>query len=228
MRRRHPIIVLAMPLFFLMGVVAPTRAGFIITIGDQELVQGDSELVDVMIRSDNPAGDPLTGFGFEFVITPTGPRTLQFVEPQSDSHLAQPSYVFSGNSADLIAGDPVGVVSSSGGGTNNRFVGGDDTNDASDVTVTGDQLLARLNLTSTRGLAPIVGDVFTITLERSAFTTFDSNAGPIDFTSVPGQVTIIGPVNPVPEPSPFFLAILGGVLVMKFSRWTGHPPKGLR
>jgi hypothetical protein len=205
-------------LSFLLGATVPTRADLIVTIGNESIPQGGDGFVDVMIRSDNPAGDLLTGFGFEFVVTGSGPRTLQFVDPQPDSQLTSPDYVFFGNSADLNGGDPVGQVSSSGGGTSNRFVGGDDTEDASDVTVTVDRLLARLHLTSALGTRPIAGDVFTITLERSAFTSFDSNAGSIGYSSVAGQVTITGTANPVPEPATLILALLTVVLVVPVRR----------
>jgi hypothetical protein len=214
-------------LLLLLGTSRPTRADFIVTIGNQMIPQGGSGFVDVMIQSDDPAGDLLTGFGFELVITSGSARTLQFVDPQPDPQLTVPEYVFSGNSADLAGGDPVGQVSSAGGGTNNRFVGGDDTADASDVLVTTERLLARLLLTSALGTPPLAGDVFTIALQPSAFTSFDSNAGPIDFSSVAGEVVITGPVNPIPEPATLFLALVATVLVLP-ARWrvARRPPAG--
>ena len=220
MRSPARLTVLTVALF-LWATIAPAEAGLVVSIGKQNIVEGGTGFVDVTIRSDNLVGDPLTGFGFEFVITPAGPRTLQFVDPQADLQLAQPDYVFFGNSADLIEGTPVGVVSSSGGGTNNRFVGGDDTDDVSDMTVMADRLLARLDLTAAQGVAPIAGDVFTITLLRSIFTSFDSNAGPIDFTTVPGQVMIIG--STVPEPSSLVLALLGSLFALQARRFGRRP-----
>jgi hypothetical protein len=211
MWRHRASAVLAL-LLLLTGAGPTSRASFVITIGDQTIPQGGAGFVDVLIRSDNPSGDLLTGFGFEFVITPVGPRTLQFVDPQPDPQLADPAYVFFGNSANLIGGTQVGVVSASGGGVNNRFVGGDDTEDASDVLVTGDRLLVRLALTAALGVAPIAGDIFTITLEPTLFTSFDSNDGPIDYSSTPGRVTITGPAAVVPEPSTFALALLASAL----------------
>src|SRR5262245_33842243 len=122
-----------------LGWVVATRADLVIRIEDQLIPAAGATSVDVFVSSTNPNGDPLASFGFEFLITPTGPRRLEFVSPQPDAQLTQPNYVFAGNSADVADLVAVGVVSSTVLGTNDRFVGGDDTTDGFGILVTGER-----------------------------------------------------------------------------------------
>lgn len=195
-----------------LGSAATTRADLLVRIEDKLVAEGGNTFVDVFVSSTDPNGDRLASFGFEFLITPTGPRRLEFVNPQSDAQLGLPDYVFFGNSADVADMVAVGAVSSTAGGTNDRFVGGDDTADGSAVMVTGERLLARLDLTAATGSAPIPGDTFLIALtpEGGGFSLFLDDAGAaIPFTSAPGTVT----VTVVPEPGCCLLLMAGGMLV---------------
>src|SRR5262245_32588881 len=76
------------------GLPALARGDFVVRIEDKASASADTAFVDVFISSDNPNGDLLASFGFEFLISPTGPRRLEFVSPPSDSQLTQPNYVF--------------------------------------------------------------------------------------------------------------------------------------
>ena len=205
------------PLFSLAAALVlgtHARADFVVTIGSAAVAQGGTGTVDVLIRSTGTGGDKLSSFGFEFQVTPTGPRHLDFRNPQLDAQLGAVNYVFAGDSGDLVSTLPVGAVKSVSGGTNNQFIGGDDTNSGGDVTVTSDKLLVRLNLTAATSAAPIVGDSFTISLIPSAFTDFRSaNNALIPFTSTPGVVRITG----VPEPSAVLLFAAGAALTLSAS-----------
>jgi hypothetical protein len=195
-----------------LGVGSATRADLVVTVGNATISQGGTGSVDVLIRSTNPSGDPLSSFGFEFQILPTGPRHLDFRNPQLDGELALPSYVFAGNSGDVVDGVPVGVVHSVSGGTNNQFVGGDETDSGGNVQVTGNQLLVRLDLTAATSSAPVGGDTFTIALQPSAFTGFlDAANHPIPFTSTAGVITITASV---PEPGSLALLATGASLAL--------------
>src|SRR5689334_13674056 len=68
----------------ILGSAASTRAEFVVRIEDRLVPAGGTASLDVFVSSTNPNGDPLASFGFEFLITPTGPRRLEFVSPQSD------------------------------------------------------------------------------------------------------------------------------------------------
>ena len=180
-----------------------SSASLVIEVADAAVAPGGTATVDVTISSTLPGGEPLSNFGFEFLISTAGPTQLDFVDPQSDSQLTQANYVLFGNSlAEAIP--PVGTV----GITivpNDTFVGGDGTADFSDVTVPASGLLlARLNLTTLTLLPPQLGDTFSIALLTGVNTFFgDSEENPIGFSSLAGTVTV------VPEPLTFGLLISG-------------------
>jgi hypothetical protein len=208
---KRPLPFLLATLGILFGPAKPARADVVVTIGNATIAQGGTGSVDVMIRSTNPAGDPLSSFGFEFQLTPTGPRHLDFRNPQRDAQLTLPGYVFAGNSGDLVDGSAVGAVHSIGSGTNNQFVGGDETDSGDDVTVKGDVLLARLDLTAATSSPPQAGDTFSLSLLSGPFTGFrDSNNSPVAFSSTTGTITMAAAA--VPEPSPVLLFLAGALL----------------
>ena len=191
------------------GLGAAARADFVVAVGDASIPRGGTGTVDVLIRSTNPAGDPLSSFGFELQIQPTGPRHLDFLNPQLDRQLTLASYVFAGNSGDAVDRAAVGAVHSVGGGASNQFVGGDETDSGDNVTVTGNALLVRLDLTAATAAAPLAGDTFTIALQPGAFTDFrDANNALIPFTSTAGVITI----SAVPEPGAIVLLVAGASL----------------
>jgi hypothetical protein len=204
-----------------LGQGALARADFVVTVGDATITQGGTGTLDVLIRSANPVGDPLSSFAFDLQITPTAPRHLDFRNPQLDSQLGLSNYVFVGNSSDFIGSTPVGVVQSISGGTNNRFVGGDDTNSGGNVTVTTSKLLVRLNLNAATSAPPVGGDTFNISLVPGAFTGFrDANNNLIPFTSTAGRITIVGVV---PEPASLVLCATGVSLTLLAAAWRRRP-----
>jgi hypothetical protein len=173
--------------------------------------------VDVTISG---ASNSLALAGYQFLITPNSPTTSQlaFLNPQSDSALTNPDYVFAGNSSDQKLGVAMGNVTSTNY-TDDTFTGGDQTADGSNVLVSASKLLLTLDLTTKTAVPPMIGDSFTLTLVNdSRFTFFhDSSGTSIPFTSTPGTITIIS--GSVPEPSSLAIAI-SGVLMLAFAgRW---------
>ena len=168
------------------------------------IAAGGTGSVNVMISG---AGESLNVTGFQFLITPNSPTTTQlaFVNPQADSELSNPNYVFAGHSADFNLPLPVGNVTSTNF-TNDTFTGGDNYDPTTgSATVTSSVLLVTLDLTTRTGMSPSVGDSFSIALLPNNFTLFlDPSLNSIAYTSTPGTVTII---KAVPEPAS--MAILG-------------------
>lgn len=203
------------------SVASATRcyAGLIITVGDLSLPQGGTGFVNVTIRSDEASGDSLNLASFQFAIDTLGATQLEFVDPQPDSQLVDAAYVFAGDSFDDAFFLPVGTVSTDVV-PNDTFTGGDSTLSGSDVIVTTDRLLARLQVTSATTLPPGAGDKFTIRLITGPSTSFESTGGSVAFSGVDGTVTI-SPAS-VPEPSSFCL-LLGaaaiGVCKMRRRFW---------
>jgi hypothetical protein len=210
MRRNVPVWLTTLATALVPAAVS--RADFVVTVGSATVAQGGTGTVDVLIRSTNPAGDPLSSFGFDFQILSAGAAHLDFQNPQHDAQLAQAGYVFAGNSGDAVDKVAVGAVHSVAGGVNNQFVGGDETDSGGNVSVQGNVLLVRLDLTALTSSAPLAGDRFTVALVADAFTGFrDANNAPIPFTSTLGVVTIGAAV---PEPSALVTTLIGGALIL--------------
>ena len=136
------------------------------------------------------------------------------------------SYVFYGNSGahddpGNVSPYPVGAVISSPE-PNNRFVGGDNTADLSDITLTTTpKLLARLEVTADTGLPPDPGDTFTISVNESG-TSFQ-HGDPFNPTMVPIAAHGSGTITVVPEPSTWVslgtgLAVTLGYSIVRLRR----------
>lgn len=201
-------------LFALAGtqLANPTSAfaGLILSVGDLTLPAGDTAFVDVHIRSDG--SDVLSAYSFGFRIAPVGlPDThLEFTDPQAAPQLADPAYVFSGNSVAELFGE-LGTVSQT-------FAPGD-TLDGGDTVLVGsiildgaDRLLARLQVTAATGLPGNPGDQFSIEfLTDSVFLGGQERLNiNFDESILTGTVTI-SEASPVPEPASLTLFCLGGV-----------------
>lgn len=192
---------------------ASASANMVISIDSLTLQAGQAGDVNVWISSDALGGELLNSFGFEFRIATAGSTRLEFVDPQPDSQLTESNYVFSGNSGDANVPTPVGTVSTVVT-PNDTFIGGDFTNDFSDVTVSSSPLLlATLRVTADTVLPPGDGDSFTVSLVDGLSTYFASNANPsLSYRSSSGTVTIQAAV--VPEPSSLLIVASGGVFFL--------------
>ena len=87
-----------MLLVFQAWLSSSARAELLITIDSKMIQAGQAGDVNVWISSDS--GESLNNFGFEFRITTAGATRLEFVDPQPDSQLTNPNYVFHDNSGD--------------------------------------------------------------------------------------------------------------------------------
>ncbi|MEM6365527.1 MAG: PEP-CTERM sorting domain-containing protein [Planctomycetota bacterium] len=200
---------------FLFGILvcllAPAAdGGLLIRFESTPIVEGRSGLVDVFVSGDS--SDLITDASFEFRITPLGgtPRQLSFADPQSDSQLSDPDYLFQAASF-RRDGDPLlGVAPSAVGSVssvdrlNDTYIGLDSDPTLAGVVIGTDELLlARLDLTSGPGLlAPIAGDQFQLELVASPNTFFFDPSNPnlfADWNSTPTTLT----VTAIPEPSSF-------------------------
>jgi len=196
MIRRLPVIIVAT----LLLCELPARADFIVSVSDVTLSPGTTGFVDVTISSDQPAGDLLSTFGFEFRITTTGATRLEFFSPQPDPQLSDPGYVFFGNSFAATNALPIGNVLTTLV-PNDTFSGGDSESNFADVNITSSKLLARLLITTMTTLPPAVSDTFQVSLEPTNTFFFDSNFNAISFSTIPGTVAIQQPATIVPEPT---------------------------
>lgn len=196
---------------------------FSIAIQDVSLPPDGSGEVSVSISG---AGESINLAGYEFQISPVGGATsqLQFLE-ESEAFLSDASYLFVGNSFAASDGtsSSVGTVSTNVL-PNDTFVGGDSTNDLSDVAISGSKLMVKLAVQHSTGPADpatTAGHEFAISLvpmsgDSSAFAGGSSNTGFVDnafngigFASQSGTVTIA-----VPEPATLLLLIVAAASVV--------------
>ena len=189
---------------------ASGSAGLIVSVGDLTLPAGGTGFVDVHIRSDG--SDVLSAYSFAFQIAPAGlvDTRLEFTHPQAAPQLADPAYVFSGNSVAEFLGE-LGTVS--------QTLAPGDTLDGGDAVFLGnvvldgtDRLLARLEVTAATGMPPVAGDQFTISLLPSS--VFFGDLLPLDWNADASQLTgtvTISEASAIPEPASMTLFCLGGL-----------------
>ena len=189
----------------------------VILPGNTDFFRDSTRTVDVLVR--NTFGTPnLDNFAAKFLITPIGTATtagVQFNAVQSDAQLADPNYVFAGNSLAAFLGDPLGVVTTEDADNNpstveanNVYNGGDAVFDTgSPVFVNQTYLLYRLNITALPSAR--VGDKYNIALigspgnTESDFTHFlepDGGSGPIPIPLNSGSFALSTLSVVVPEP----------------------------
>ena len=197
---------------------------FVINIGNANIVARGARHGQRDHHRHDAVGNNLALTGFQFQINPAGATTstLAFSASQANSGLTSSNYVFSGDSGDMVDGQPLGVATSL-----TTYAGGDNTADFADVTVTSSTtfLLARLDLTSlTGGTSPMAGDSFTISLlDNPNFTFFDDHLfNATSFVANSGTVTITGSV---PEPASAEMALIG-MRRSPCSDSRGGPPLG--
>ena len=199
------------------------QAGVIVKVDDLLLPAGSTAYVPVEIIGD-ATGANVASTNFEFRITTTGPTRLEFTSsplPASDPTFAAANYLFAGNSFDQNNGLNLGNATTTNV-LNDTFIGGDATNNGSNVPLTAgsDKLLAFLPVTSLTSLLPVAGDIFNISLvplTDANPTGLDGNTGFADnggayssFASAPGTVTITA-ASAVPEPGTFGMLLAGAI-----------------
>ncbi len=195
------------------GAIASTAdAGLVVSIGNLDLLPGQTGQVQVLIRSD--ADDTLDVFNLEFLITTGGTSRLEFVTLSppnaTDPHLGMNAYLLHNDSA-AEAVPPAGIIDTTTA-NNDTYIGGDGTVSGSGVSVPSTfALLTILEVTADTSAPPVVGDVFTIQLVVGPNTVFYTpDWEEISYTSTSGTVRV------VPEPG-IATAVLSGVMTLPFA-----------
>ncbi len=193
--------VLVLLVWFTMGL--PSMAGIVVTLGSTTIAQGGTGTIEVRISGSSNVPDLLDNFDTTFQLIPVGNgNAISFVNPQSDSQLSDPSYVFAGVSQNVVQGNPMGAV-----GPSNTFIGGDFSDDGLGnsnpvgVSNANDFLLYRFDIDAGNAVA---GDQFLLQLTSGSF--LDDTFNPFPFSvQGSGQISI----SAVPEPSTWALSSLG-------------------
>jgi hypothetical protein len=111
-----------------------SRAALVVTVGDLQLLPGGSGSVDVIVSGDY---DPVRIAGYEFRIRTTGQTRLGFLDPQPTDWLADPDYLFQGDSYDAAMSAPIVGHVSQMALPGDTFTGSDMTASAGNVLVMG-------------------------------------------------------------------------------------------
>jgi hypothetical protein len=181
--------------------VPAARADLTITIGSPTIPAQGTGTIDVFLRAGTAV--TLKTFGFELNIAePYGLDSLvEFLEPAPDYHLDS-SYVFFGNTS-----GPAGDTAGSSPAT--QWVGFDEADTPVALTAEQDYLLARLNLGHGSVPPPYgpSGQTFEVTLNSLLGNTFfwDDSFDDITFTSLSGNITVLGDPAVIPEPGSLLL-----------------------
>jgi hypothetical protein len=216
----------------LAGPAFPAQAGLVVSIGTTTVAQGGTGTLDVYLSSTTPSSTPdqINDYAFTLQITPSTVGNLAFSVSQTFGYLNSNNYVFFGNSADYIAGlaspPPFGGTPLTTVYANDTFLGFDNTNDFTPVSLSsnsGQVLLATLTLDASItsvgeafsvSLVPAMGDGSQTSGSSSYFNVVDSNfsqLSAVPFTSTSGTVTIT-PAS-VPEPASIILGSTGILIV---------------
>lgn len=214
---RQLLVILAALCLTLIVGVPDAKAAFIVsfrTSVPDPLVAGGGGFVDVLVRSDQEAGESLEGYQVGLTIAPGGESPgpvdgLIFSDVQVDDELTDPNYVFVGNSFDFIAPVAVGEVTPD----QTKYIGSDITYDFAPVMLElTERLLFRLDISAlTEGTYTISID----TLVTSFFSDQNDPLGtPVLFSSTAGTLKVIA----TPEPSSLLLISLGSAGMLAFRR----------
>ena len=162
---------------FVGSLCLQSEGAIVVSMSDLDLLPDESGFVDVFIYSDQPAGEAITRYSFEFLITDTAGSNLEFAVPPPAPQLLDTNYVFAGVNSLKKASGSVGIVSNNPlGGPNERYVGSDLTLPffpPTSVTIPNTPgtplLLARLNVThdSFGTGSATLGDSFDVNLNNS-------------------------------------------------------------
>jgi hypothetical protein len=213
----------------------PAQAGLVVSVGSTTVAQGGTGALDVYLSSTAPSSSPdqINDYAFTLQITPNSAGNLAFSATQDFGYLNGSNYVFFGNSADYIAGlvspPPIGGTPFTTVYANDSFLGFDNTNDFTSVSLSsssGKVLLATLTLDASITSA---GESFTVSLvppsgngssssgSGTYFNVVDSNfneLSSVPFTSTSGTVNIVG--ASVPEPSSIVSGLTGLLILAGF------------
>jgi hypothetical protein len=212
---------IAAAVIFVLGIQR-ADAAIVVNVSNLLLAPNATGTIDITISSDSD--DPLQFYSLDLLITRFGSSTLQFGDPQSESHLTDSNYIFDG---DTFGGGAY-IVDTTADANDTLIAASDFTDSGDDVIVPGaptppdaPTLLYRLNVQHFEdALNPgNLGDTFTISVtgfdfQDSTFTSYD----PMDLTFNSGTVTI-GSSTAVPEPSSLALTALASLTLAGRRFW---------
>jgi len=181
------------------------KADLTVDISSISLVPNGTGTVDITISSNS--SDPLQFYSLDLEIDRTGGSTLEFIDPQSESHLTDGGYLFAGDTF----GGGFSAVDTTTDANDTLTAASDFTDSFADVLVPGTSvLLYRLDVQHFED--PFnpgnVGDTFSISVTGSNFEDKDFFQYTPTFNT--GTVTIV-----IPEPSSLFLCSIATVLCLR-------------
>ena len=227
MRHRNEIGYLLLLLTAVSAV--PAQADLVVSVGSTTVAQGGTGTLDVYLSSTAPSSSPdqINDYAFSLQITPNSVGNLAFSASQDFGYLNSSNYVFFGNSADYIAGlvspPPFGGTPFTTVYANDSFLGFDNTNDFTPVSLSSSSGQILLSTVTLDASITSVGEAFTVSLlppsgdgssssgSGTYFNVVDSNfneVSAVPFTSSSGTVNIVG--ASVPEPA----SIISGVTAL--------------
>jgi hypothetical protein len=173
------------------------------------LMAGSAGTIDVLVHSNS--GDVLDAFLADISLTPTGGSPaggLRFSTTQNDAQLAEPSYVFFGQSLSQNVGVIIGTSYTSTDPFDS-FSGSDASDDGSAIPLAGnptpvtltmsDQLLFRIDLNA---LAAGTYEIDLLSSSTFVSDQLDFISPPLLYSSTPFSLTVTGTAA-VPEPGTF-------------------------
>lgn len=190
-------------ILLLAACAIPAQAGVVVKIGDLSWNEGQpTGVLDVFVRASDGSTATIDNLGLEFQITAdVGTSQIRFASTQTFPSLASElDYLFS------TGGSAFGSASTTSF-TDDTAQVGDASSPPTPVVITDTfRLLTRLELVAGPGsLAPVAGDIFTVSLVslgvNTVFYEDESFVTPVDIDAITtGKITVQGgPV--VPEPS---------------------------
>jgi hypothetical protein len=207
MRKRIPILIAVA----ILGLSQSAQA-VDLTLDSPTTTAGSTVAINVMWT-----GPVLNFLTTEFIITavsgaPAG--EVSFISPVATPPLSQSTYVFFGDSSDLINGPSINPASiSTTNWANDTYNFSDSTDSGNNVTPgSGTNLWTILNLTITS----LAAGQYQITLGSSEYTnSATTGTGPTP-TITGGLITVN--VAPVPEPSTWALAVIATAALASLAR----------
>lgn len=213
----------------LLGLMAPAtgQASVIISFrlsSPSPIVAGGDGSVDILIRS---SSGPQTLSGYSLELPLTGGTGLTFTDPQDNSYVTDPAYVFGDpalhlsstepSSSNIAAGFNEGVLFNTVDFFSGEFV---------ELSDSSDMLLGRLKLAADPGagsgtytISLLLGDAL---ISDALFV--DQNFDPIEYAAASGTIEVLGTTT-VPEPSSLTLIICAvGCVGISLRRTNRRPP----
>lgn len=180
-----------------------TRAGVIISIGSVSIDPGQTEAIDVVVRSDG--NDNLQAIALQIALASSASGSIMFGQPNTE-HLSDSNYVFFGDSTALANMGAFDFLSTSVF-LNDTYNGADITSSSSDVLLSTDnKLLTRFYVTAFVGATP---GAYVLNLNVDTTTFYDKDANVVEIFVPVGGIFGTVTVNALAVPEPSSVVCLG-------------------